>query len=81
MEVCLSPSFAQLLIYPIDGCFFNSWIVSGTVAASIADVDFYKRRDGTEEYFEDGTLAFVTIASLHHGFKILNALTLCAISR
>ncbi|KAL0443167.1 UNVERIFIED_CONTAM: Molybdenum cofactor sulfurase [Sesamum latifolium] len=54
---------------------------NGTVAASIADVDFYKRRDGIEEYFEDGTLAFVSVASLRHGFKILNALTISAISR
>ncbi|KAG8386614.1 hypothetical protein BUALT_Bualt03G0166800 [Buddleja alternifolia] len=54
---------------------------NGTVAASIADIDFYKRRDGIEEYFEDGTLSFVSIASLHHGFKILNALTVSAISR
>ncbi|KAL0398999.1 UNVERIFIED_CONTAM: Molybdenum cofactor sulfurase [Sesamum radiatum] len=54
---------------------------NGTVAASIADVDFYKRRDGIEEYFEDGTLAFVSIAALRHGFKILNALTISAISR
>ncbi|KAI3456698.1 hypothetical protein Pfo_013361 [Paulownia fortunei] len=59
----------------------KTYFSGGTVAASIADVDFYKRRDGIEEYFEDGTLSFVSIASLHHGFKILNALTMSAISR
>ncbi|KAH6768695.1 molybdenum cofactor sulfurase [Perilla frutescens var. frutescens] len=54
---------------------------NGTVAASIADIDFYKRRDGVEEYFEDGTVSFLSIASLHHGFKILNTLSMPAISR
>lgn len=56
-------------------------IFSGTVAASIADIDFYKRRDSIEEYLEDGTISFVSIASLLHGFKTLNALTMPAISR
>lgn len=59
----------------------KTYFSGGTVAASIADVDFYKRRDGIEEYFEDGTLAFVSIASLRHGFRILNALTMSAIYR
>ncbi|KAL7130624.1 hypothetical protein ABFS83_13G147100 [Erythranthe nasuta] len=59
----------------------KTYFSGGTVAASIADVDFYKRRDGIEEYLEDGTLPFVSIASLHHGFKILNSLTMSAISR
>ncbi|KAG6405172.1 hypothetical protein SASPL_132758 [Salvia splendens] len=54
---------------------------NGTVAASIADIDFYQRRDGVEEYFEDGTVSFLSIASLHHGFKVLNTLTMPAISR
>ncbi|KAK6149517.1 hypothetical protein DH2020_017042 [Rehmannia glutinosa] len=59
----------------------KTYFSGGTVAASIADVDFYKRRDGIEERFEDGTLSFMSIASLHHGFRILNALTMSAISR
>ncbi|KAK6149513.1 hypothetical protein DH2020_017038 [Rehmannia glutinosa] len=58
----------------------KTYFSGGTVAASIADVDFYKRRDGIEEHFEDGTLSFMSIASLHHGFRILNALTMSAIS-
>lgn len=53
----------------------------GTVAASIADIDFVKRREGIEEFFEDGTISFLSIASLHHGFKILNTLSMSAISR
>lgn len=62
-------------------CTLNFPISSGTVAASIADIDFYQRRDGVEEYFEDGTVSFLSIASLHHGFKVLNTLTMPAISR
>lgn len=34
-----------------------------------------------EELFEDGTISFLSIASIHHGFKILNSLTESAISR
>lgn len=55
--------------------------ISGTVAASIADIDFVKRREGIEELLEDGTSSFLSIASLHHGFRILNTLTSSAISR
>ncbi|XP_022149605.1 molybdenum cofactor sulfurase isoform X2 [Momordica charantia] len=53
----------------------------GTVAASIADIDYVKRREGIEELFEDGTIPFLSIASLSHGFKVLNSLTVPAISR
>ena len=55
--------------------------MTGTVAASIADVDFIKRREGIEELFEDGTISFLSIASVRHGFKILSTLTTSAISR
>ncbi|XP_073226054.1 molybdenum cofactor sulfurase isoform X4 [Cicer arietinum] len=59
----------------------KSYFSGGTVAASIADIDFIKRREGIEELFEDGTVSFLSIASIRHGFKILNSLTLSAISR
>ncbi|KAL1556065.1 Molybdenum cofactor sulfurase [Salvia divinorum] len=59
----------------------KAYFSGGTVAASIADIDFYQRRDSVEEYFEDGTISFLSIASLHHGFKVLNTLTMPAISR
>ncbi|XVF79356.1 hypothetical protein PTKIN_Ptkin14bG0215300 [Pterospermum kingtungense] len=36
----------------------------GTVDASIADVDFVRRREGVEEHFEDGTISFLSIASI-----------------
>ncbi|XP_068479861.1 molybdenum cofactor sulfurase isoform X2 [Phaseolus vulgaris] len=51
------------------------------VSASIADIDFVKRREGIEELFEDGTVSFLSIVSIRHGFKILSSLTVSAISR
>ncbi|KZV31597.1 molybdenum cofactor sulfurase-like [Dorcoceras hygrometricum] len=59
----------------------KTYFSGGTVAASIADIDFYKKRDDIEEYLEDGTISFLSIASLRHGFKVLNDLTMPAISR
>ncbi|XP_028801683.1 molybdenum cofactor sulfurase isoform X1 [Neltuma alba] len=59
----------------------KSYFSGGTVAASIADIDFIKRREAIEDLFEDGTVSFLGIASIHHGFKILSSLTLSAISR
>nr|XP_023926826.1 molybdenum cofactor sulfurase-like [Quercus suber] len=59
----------------------KAYFSGGTVAASIADIDFVKRREGIEELFEDGTASFLSIASIRHGFKILNSLTLSAIGR
>ncbi|XP_039065364.1 molybdenum cofactor sulfurase-like [Hibiscus syriacus] len=59
----------------------KTYFSSGTVAASIADIDFVRRRKGVEEHFEDGTISLLSIASICHGFKILNTLTTSAISR
>ncbi|KAK3033127.1 hypothetical protein RJ639_036486, partial [Escallonia herrerae] len=58
----------------------KTYFSGGTVAASIADIDFVKRRERTEEFLEDGTISFLSIASIHHGFKILNTLNSSAIS-
>ncbi|KAK2972002.1 hypothetical protein RJ640_005022 [Escallonia rubra] len=58
----------------------KTYFSGGTVAASIADIDFVKRRERTEEFLEDGTISFLSIASIHHGFKILNTLNISAIS-
>lgn len=55
--------------------------MTGTVAASIADIDFVKRRQGVEELFEDGTASFLSIASIRHGFNLINSLTVPAICR
>lgn len=59
----------------------KTYFSGGTVAASIADMDFVKRRDGIEESFEDGTASFLSIASIRHGFRILNTLKISSISR
>ncbi|XP_050223530.1 molybdenum cofactor sulfurase isoform X2 [Mercurialis annua] len=59
----------------------KAYFSGGTVAASIADVDFVRRRDNIEELFEDGTISFLSIASIRHGFKILKSLTASAICR
>ncbi|KAK7292490.1 hypothetical protein RIF29_08271 [Crotalaria pallida] len=59
----------------------KTYFSGGTVAASIADIDFIKRRERIEELFEDGTVSFLSIVSIRHGFKILNSLTVSAISR
>ncbi|XP_057950227.1 molybdenum cofactor sulfurase isoform X2 [Malania oleifera] len=61
--------------------FKKTYFSGGTVAASIADIDFVKRREGVEELFEDGTVSFLSIASICHGFKVLNNLTMSAIYR
>ncbi|KAL8126629.1 hypothetical protein AgCh_013760 [Apium graveolens] len=59
----------------------KTYFSGGTVAASIADIDFVKRREGAEESLEDGSISYLSIASIHHGFYILNTLTISAISR
>lgn len=51
------------------------------MAAAIADIDFFKRREGVEEFFEDGTISFLSIAAIQNGFKIINMLTTSSISR
>ncbi|XP_049413615.1 molybdenum cofactor sulfurase isoform X2 [Solanum stenotomum] len=59
----------------------KTYFSGGTVAAAIADVDFFKRREGVDEFFEDGTISFLSIAAIQHGFKIINMLTTSLISR
>ncbi|CAO2815208.1 unnamed protein product [Amaranthus hypochondriacus] len=59
----------------------KTYFGGGTVAASIADVDFVKHRHGIEESFEHGTASFLSIASIRHGFEIVNTLTISSISR
>ncbi|KAK9937511.1 hypothetical protein M0R45_014294 [Rubus argutus] len=56
-------------------------IIQAQLLPSIADIDFVKRRKNVEELFEDGTISYLSIASIQHGFKILNSLTVSAISR
>ncbi|XP_015082926.1 molybdenum cofactor sulfurase [Solanum pennellii] len=57
----------------------KTYFSGGTVTAAIADVDFFKRREGVEEFFEDGTISFLSITAIQHGFKIINMLTTSSI--
>ncbi|XXG68836.1 hypothetical protein AAC387_Pa06g1841 [Persea americana] len=59
----------------------RTYFGGGTVAASIADIDFVQRRGGIEESFEDGSQSFLSIAAINHGFKIVNTLKIAAIAR
>ncbi|XP_026666305.2 molybdenum cofactor sulfurase isoform X3 [Phoenix dactylifera] len=59
----------------------KTYFSGGTVSASIADIDFIKRREHIEQVLEDGTLSFLAIASIRHGFNVIDALTTSAISR
>ncbi|KFK43865.1 hypothetical protein AALP_AA1G184100 [Arabis alpina] len=57
----------------------KTYFSGGTVAASIADIDFVKRRERVEDFFEDGSASFLSIAAIRHGFKLLKSLTSSAI--
>ncbi|CAK7355477.1 unnamed protein product [Dovyalis caffra] len=59
----------------------KTYFSGGTVAASFADMDFVRRREGIEELFEDGTISFLSIASIRQGFRILNSLSPSMMSR
>ena len=38
---------------------------------SIAEIDMMKKRDKVEQWLEDGTTTFLSIAALRHGFASL----------
>ncbi|XP_072962206.1 molybdenum cofactor sulfurase isoform X2 [Typha angustifolia] len=59
----------------------KTYFSGGTVSASIADIDFIRRRESIEQVLEDGTLSFLGIASIRHGFKIIDTLSISAIAR
>ncbi|CAD6335891.1 unnamed protein product [Miscanthus lutarioriparius] len=59
----------------------KTYFSGGTVAASIADIDFVQKRKGIEQVLEDGTISFLSISSLRYGFKIIDMLTISAIAR
>ncbi|KAH9288390.1 hypothetical protein KI387_032507, partial [Taxus chinensis] len=58
----------------------KSYFGGGTVAASIADIDFVRKREGLEQWLEDGTSSFLSIAALQHGFKVINQLGISEIA-
>ncbi|KAJ8273011.1 hypothetical protein GJAV_G00096330 [Gymnothorax javanicus] len=47
----------------------------GTAAAYLAGEDYFVARATTSSRFEDGTVSFLDIISLHHGFETLQRLT------
>ncbi|CAH8381281.1 unnamed protein product [Eruca vesicaria subsp. sativa] len=57
----------------------KTYFSGGTIAAAIADIDFIKRRERVEEFFEDGSTSFLSIAAIRHGFRLLKSLTTSAI--
>lgn len=59
----------------------KSYFGGGTVAASIADIDFVRKRESIEQWFEDGTVPFLSIAALRHGFEVINQLGISNIAR
>ncbi|CAN6173194.1 unnamed protein product [Urochloa humidicola] len=59
----------------------KTYFSGGTVAASIADIDFVQKRNSIEQVLEDGTISFLSISSLRYGFKIIDTLTISAIAR
>lgn len=59
----------------------KKYFSGGTVSSAIADIDFVMRRESIEQLFEDGTVSFLDIASIHHGFNIIDRLTMPSIAR
>lgn len=59
----------------------KSYFGGGTVAASIADIDFIRKRESIEQWFEDGTVSFLSAAALRHGFEVINRLGISNIAR
>ncbi|XP_048219619.1 molybdenum cofactor sulfurase [Perognathus longimembris pacificus] len=47
----------------------------GTAAAYLAGTDFYVPRSSVAERFEDGTISFLDVVALKHGFDVLEHLT------
>ncbi|EFJ25003.1 hypothetical protein SELMODRAFT_173762 [Selaginella moellendorffii] len=53
----------------------------GTVAVSIADIDYVNRRESLEQRMEDGTISFLSIRALRYGFMMLNRMGISSIAR
>ncbi|NXA54040.1 MOCOS sulfurase, partial [Nothocercus julius] len=53
----------------------KSYFGGGTAAAYLAGEDFYFPRKSVAERFEDGTVSFLDIIALKHGFDVLERLT------
>ncbi|KAG5842204.1 hypothetical protein ANANG_G00175170 [Anguilla anguilla] len=53
----------------------KSYFGGGTAAAYLPEEDYFVARPTTSSRFEDGTVSFLDIISLHHGFETLQRLT------
>uniref|UniRef100_A0A8C0ARJ8 Molybdenum cofactor sulfurase n=1 Tax=Buteo japonicus TaxID=224669 RepID=A0A8C0ARJ8_9AVES len=53
----------------------KTYFGGGTAAAYLAGEDFYFPRKSIAERFEDGTVSFLDIIALKHGFEVLEKLT------
>nr|XP_003703471.2 PREDICTED: molybdenum cofactor sulfurase 1 isoform X1 [Megachile rotundata] len=53
----------------------------GTVDVSLSSEMYHVKRKSLHERFEDGTVPFLSIISLRHGFDILSSITMEAISK
>ncbi|XP_026983563.1 molybdenum cofactor sulfurase isoform X6 [Sagmatias obliquidens] len=53
----------------------KTYFGGGTAAAYLAEEDFYTPRESVAERFEDGTISFLDVIALKHGFDVLERLT------
>ncbi|XP_060103806.1 molybdenum cofactor sulfurase isoform X3 [Heteronotia binoei] len=66
---------ALLVKNEIASCLRKTYFGGGTAAAYFAGKDFYSPRRSIAERFEDGTVSFLDIIALKHGFDSLERLT------
>ncbi|XP_062987312.1 molybdenum cofactor sulfurase [Elgaria multicarinata webbii] len=66
---------ALLVKNEVASCLRKTYFGGGTAAAYLAEEDFYSPRSSVAERFEDGTISFLDIIALKHGFDSLERLT------
>ncbi|XP_053119151.1 molybdenum cofactor sulfurase isoform X2 [Hemicordylus capensis] len=66
---------ALLVKNEVASCLRKTYFGGGTAAAYLAGEDFYSPRQSVAERFEDGTISFLDVIALKHGFDALERLT------
>uniref|UniRef100_A0A8C5RG92 Molybdenum cofactor sulfurase n=1 Tax=Laticauda laticaudata TaxID=8630 RepID=A0A8C5RG92_LATLA len=66
---------ALLVKNEIASCLRKTFFGGGTAAAYLAEEDFYSPRQSVAERFEDGTVSFLDIIAIKHGFDVLEKIT------
>ncbi|XP_070584996.1 molybdenum cofactor sulfurase [Erythrolamprus reginae] len=66
---------ALLVKNEIASCLRKTFFGGGTAAAYLAEEDFYSPRQSVAERFEDGTISFLDIIAVKHGFDVLEKIT------